>query len=395
MQPQDQPLGALQQGVVQFAGDAFAFTVTLFQTRAQACGHLPGTHAPGDAERQQQRQRAAGLELPGLDEGRLDDEVQGVAARIPQAVVVGGRNTEAVTPGRKVGIEGLVAVAGVLPTCIHPFQPVAEPHALRAGKADRVVADAQTVGPFGQVQAVLTRVRPVVGDHVGDEDLRRGGVAVGLLGIEPGQALVGGEPEQAIGRGDRGRHRAGLLGDAGQAIHDVVQAQRGADHAGAQAAQQCLPADLHDAAIAVQPEGVVTVAHDAGDALQHRIGLIGHLLEAAIAAEHCQPAFASHQGEGRAVPNGGDRADRQAVVGGVVPHLPAAQHAELTCDAAYPQRAVRRGEQDRTGLVQQAGNRLPAMTIPALRAAGIGTRPGRVLGIDGKRADGSGAHVLR
>lgn len=139
----------------------------------------------------------------------------------------------------------------------------------------------------------------------------------------------------------------------------------------------------------------MTVAHDAGDALQHRIGLIGHLLEAAIAAEHCQPAFAGHQGERRAVPNGGDRADRQAVIGGVVPHLPATQHAELTGDAAYPQRAVRRGEQDRTGLVQQAGNRPPAMTIPALRATGIGTRPGRVLGIDGKRADRSGAHVLR
>lgn len=139
----------------------------------------------------------------------------------------------------------------------------------------------------------------------------------------------------------------------------------------------------------------MTVARDAGDALQHRIGLIGHLLEAAIAAEHCQPAFAGHQGEGCAAPNGGDRADRQAVVGGVVLHLPATQHAELACDAAYPQRAIGRGHQDRTGLVLQARNRLPAMAVPALRAAGIGTRPGRALGIDGKRADRSGARILR
>ena len=88
-------------------------------------------------------------EPDGLVVGRRDRKIQERARFVPHAAVVGCYDAEAVVAGRKIGIERLPAIAGVLPIAIVAFELVAKPHLFRRDEAERCIVDLQIARSAG------------------------------------------------------------------------------------------------------------------------------------------------------------------------------------------------------------------------------------------------------
>ena len=73
-------------------------------------------------QRDQRRDRER-HEPGGLVERRRDDEGDGGAGFVPHAAVIGRHHAEAVGARRQIGIEGLAAIARILPVAVVAFEP--------------------------------------------------------------------------------------------------------------------------------------------------------------------------------------------------------------------------------------------------------------------------------
>src|SRR6266436_9372165 len=75
----------------------------------------------------------------GLVIGRSDGEIEVGAGLVPHAAVVTSHDAEAVVAGRKIRVEGLSAIAGVLPIGVVAFQLVTKEYFLRRDQTERRV----------------------------------------------------------------------------------------------------------------------------------------------------------------------------------------------------------------------------------------------------------------
>ena len=151
MHLQDQSLHALQQRVVQVASDSLALVETSFHPLHVTA--VPPVAAAVDKARTRTNRTPTthdSAEPGGLVVGRSDGEIQECAGLVPHAAVIASHHAEAVVAGRKIVIEGLPAIAGVLPIAIPAFQLVAKKHLLRRDEAERRVVDLQIADSGGR-----------------------------------------------------------------------------------------------------------------------------------------------------------------------------------------------------------------------------------------------------
>jgi hypothetical protein len=76
------------------------------------------------------------LEPTGLIVRRGDGKIEGCAGLVPHAAVIAGDDTEPVIAWRKIVIERLPVIAGVLPVGIMTFQLDAKADLLRRDQAE-------------------------------------------------------------------------------------------------------------------------------------------------------------------------------------------------------------------------------------------------------------------
>jgi hypothetical protein len=137
LKAKQQPVEALQQGVVQIPRNAGALADSRLERHLEPAMQLPDPDLVPSPEQPQSTRRAERTEPLGLVIRWVDRELQQVALLIPHTAVVGGHDAKAIGPGRQVGVERLAAVAGFLPIVVVPFQRVAEPYLLRGGQTER------------------------------------------------------------------------------------------------------------------------------------------------------------------------------------------------------------------------------------------------------------------
>ncbi|KAG1083998.1 hypothetical protein G6F40_014606 [Rhizopus arrhizus] len=113
-------------------------------------------------------------------------------------------------------------------------------------------------------------------------------------GIQPGQALVGGQPQQSVIGQRGGGDRPALQGNAWHAVYRIEQARRHL-YSGAQGAAQLVAPQPHQAPAAIEPQMPACVGDHAGDALEHtgHVSADGH--EWAISHARGKAGFAGHQ----------------------------------------------------------------------------------------------------
>ena len=173
LESQQQPVEALQQGVVQVACNARA----LGDTRVQC--HLELTMQPPDAKlvtrpRQKQEQHGAqGEEPSGLVIRRSDGEIQLGGAFTPDAVTIGCDHAEGILPWRQFRVESLPARTGVGPVIIVAVEPVTELHSLRNRERRRRVINLQVTRVRVKFVVVDCRQLLAINDDRFDVCLRR------------------------------------------------------------------------------------------------------------------------------------------------------------------------------------------------------------------------------
>ncbi len=140
----------------------------------------------------------------GLVVSGRNREVQGRAFLVPHAAVVAGDHAKAILARRKIGVERLPAIAGVLPVAIHAFQLVAKEILLRSDETERCIVDLQIAHQRWQTHASRLQRRRVVDLAVGsdllDVDRRREFVEGKMARIDDLYAFSRHEPQFAIGR---------------------------------------------------------------------------------------------------------------------------------------------------------------------------------------------------
>ncbi len=263
---QDQPLHRLQQRVVQFARDAFAFVDALFQARLHARRQ---TTQPQPVEQPQQgsrRQRAGEPESAALAQGRRDLERQRGAGFIPHAVVVGGHHVETVAARPHVGVVGGAARTGGLPLAVDTVEPVAELHALGHAQAERGVVDPEPFGAGRQSHAGRRRVAAGVGVQGADQGRRRQPVALDAGRIDPEHAGAGAQPQSSVGSGDQRRRRQRTGRAAFQAVERVEAFEAHPEGGVEQGLGQVGSLDAEQGAAGVEPQVAPGQGDDAGGA---------------------------------------------------------------------------------------------------------------------------------
>src|SRR5579859_50062 len=106
LETQDQALDALQQRIVELAGDPLALGDPLLQPALYAGGQLAHAKNVERPEDQRRDGRAQEQEPAALYEGRRDREVESGAFIDPDAVAVRPDYLEALTDGSQAGVEG-------------------------------------------------------------------------------------------------------------------------------------------------------------------------------------------------------------------------------------------------------------------------------------------------
>src|SRR5262249_58806843 len=101
----------------------------------------------------------------GLVERRQDCQFEHGTGIVPHTVVVGCRDVESVLARRQIAVEGLPASARILPLLISALELVPEAHFLRAGEAQRGVADLDVVTSRGKANKPANGVVFPVGSH--------------------------------------------------------------------------------------------------------------------------------------------------------------------------------------------------------------------------------------
>src|SRR6266404_900501 len=136
---QDQSLHALQKSIVQVSRDPLALFESLFHARSHLPRHLTQPQLVDPAEQHEKSDREQHPEPGGLVISRSDGEIEVGAGLVPHAAVIAGDHAETVVARRKIGIEDLPAIAGVLPIAVVAFQLVAKEYFLRRDQTERRV----------------------------------------------------------------------------------------------------------------------------------------------------------------------------------------------------------------------------------------------------------------
>ena len=163
---QDQPLHALQQGVVQFAGDPFSLHKAPFHVVLHSMRRLPKPQLIQSPGHRQKSGRAQGTESQSLSSGRrpapgaMEKANEQCCGLVPHAFHVAGRDAEAVVAWRKIRIERLSAIADPLPVSVPAFQLVAKMDLFRRDVAERGIVDLQIANLRRKVQVRATRLSP-------------------------------------------------------------------------------------------------------------------------------------------------------------------------------------------------------------------------------------------
>ncbi|MNS86432.1 hypothetical protein D3C72_1203380 [compost metagenome] len=195
---------------------------------------------------------------------------------------------------RQIGVVGARAATSVLPAVVHAGQAVAVAVALGPRERQRDIIDLQLGRSGRQAQPLLQGGLGGAIQHVADAHPGRHGVDVRLQGVQPRQALVGCQPQQAVGGQHGGRDGATLQGNAGHAIDGIEQA-RGDWLAVAQCAAQGGGFQPYQTAAAVEPEPPMSIADHAGNAFEDAGGVGAHGQEVAVAEARGQARLTGNQ----------------------------------------------------------------------------------------------------
>ena len=133
----------LQQRIVQVPRDARPLIDALFQTHIELLRQLPQPQLIKRSERCQKSGHTQRSKPNRLVVGRSNGEIQERPRLVPHAAVIAGDDAEAVLAWRKIGVERLPTIAGVLPIAIPAFQLVAKEHLFRRDQAERRIVDLQ------------------------------------------------------------------------------------------------------------------------------------------------------------------------------------------------------------------------------------------------------------
>ena len=126
---------------MQFAGDAFPFSLACLHSCANLGGQLPHAQQIKQPQNSNNGSGAKNEKPVRLEKGGSQVELDRGAHLVPNVVVVAGHYTEAVFPGRKITVESLPAELRVLPSRVVPFELIAKTNFLWNDKAKRGVVD--------------------------------------------------------------------------------------------------------------------------------------------------------------------------------------------------------------------------------------------------------------
>src|SRR5579862_2267930 len=154
---------ALQQRVVQIAGDAQALIDSALEIRVEFPRDLIQTIPVQPPQQYEKGRHARNAEPDSLIVRRVDKEIQKIAGLIPHAAVIAGHDAETVVAWRKIVIERLPLIACVLPFGIMAFQLDAKTYLLRSDEAESGVVDFEIASQRGQAQVGRCVIGPAVG----------------------------------------------------------------------------------------------------------------------------------------------------------------------------------------------------------------------------------------
>ena len=144
----------------------------------------------GNGEQQQGEQ----TKPPGLPEQRLDLKGERGFGAIEDLIQVAGNDAEAILAGAEVGIGGLALGHGLAPAMIEIFEHIPESSALRDAQAEPGVIQRDPLMAAGNAERIVQRDGvPVNAEPLNVYDRR--GAAVGVRGMDDGEAAQSGDPD--------------------------------------------------------------------------------------------------------------------------------------------------------------------------------------------------------
>src|SRR5271166_4659969 len=144
--------------------------------------------------------KARHAEPGGLEIRRGDGEIERVASFVPHAAVIRGDDAKAVAPRRQIAIEGLPAIAHVLPVAIVAFQFVFEMVLLWRDQAESGIVDLEIASQCGQAPVRRAIVLFTTGSDLLNVHRRWKRVQRKMLRIDDADPVLGCEPYFPIER---------------------------------------------------------------------------------------------------------------------------------------------------------------------------------------------------
>ncbi|AZK84143.1 hypothetical protein BO992_14940 [Xanthomonas oryzae pv. oryzae] len=133
--------------------------MALRQPRLQACLHDAQTAQVDEPEQSGHDERAQGQEPARQTERRWNLDLHRRTPFVPDPVLVGGKNAESIMARTPIGMDRLAPRAGVLPTLIDAFEPIAQSPPFWNRQAQRGVCDAYLLCSDRQLQQRAGRNR--------------------------------------------------------------------------------------------------------------------------------------------------------------------------------------------------------------------------------------------
>ncbi len=243
-------LHALQQGVVQIAGDGDSLFGSLFRADADVGRKKAETDLHDDPQQKQQGDEAQREKPPGLVEARTDGEGFRDDRIGPDAIRVGRADLEGVAAGTEVRVDRFRAGTDLLPALIRSDESIAVDDLIGVLEVDTDVLDADRLDA-GWENPILAKRAIVAGDAAKGELRRRG--RRDAAGVDRDDAVQGCEPQTAarilVGRGAK---KAGI-GRADEVAFTKIGGGEGVARV-ADALPDLRGSDPYDADGAVEPD---------------------------------------------------------------------------------------------------------------------------------------------
>src|SRR5271165_6360341 len=259
-----QALKALQQRVVQLAGDAQALIDTAFEVGVERLCDLMKPVAIQPPEQRQNSGHARRPEPTGLIVGRGDGKLQRVAGLVPDTAVVAGHNAEAVVAWSKIGILRLAVVDDFLPVRILALQLIAKMNLLRGTEGQSRIIDPHIADQSRQVQSARCIISLAVRLHFFNVYRWRESIQRNVFWVDDTGAFNGQEPQTPVLRFGCMR-TVRSAPNAQNSIGTVKNGHLNGLRWAVDPLVQCLPTDSREAARQVQPQCMSVVFDDCLD----------------------------------------------------------------------------------------------------------------------------------